>query len=782
LANFDVRLNTAGGNGGGVWLSSSFSLSSFFLSDIRISNNSAVGRGGGLFFTGAPLQFQSRRLGIVGNSAAVGGGFSFQPSTAVVDFFMDGSSIVSNSAQTWGGAANILATDAFRINNSIVDKNVASYGGGAFFLPSWATSGITPSAIVTYSTLTNNIASGSVSGASGGGAIWSAVDLDVRRSTFTGNIALPYGGSILATSGKLNCFESYFINNLAVSSDSVGGAVFTDVNADSSINGCVFKGNIANKAGGGVFSQSKSASLSDCAFSDNVAARGAAIAASTGSLSIQGGVFKANIASEYGGAVAISGPTVVSGTTFQNNTGGEGGALYCSPEDFSTASSSVDIADSAFEANSAVSDAGAISGPCPVSVARSSFTRNVAGGNGGAVNAVPSLPLGNVYLATSRYSGNKAGGFGGAIYSAPTDSILSVTVDTSIAVGNDALVGSGMYASSGTLFLQGATASANSHDEDLVVGPAALVVSPTSLISAIAPSSIDGVHLAGGSIQADTTILSTRLYLDSGVVLSGASPVIASAAIYFGSASIRGTVICGNNCLASVPLNSSVSVTGASGSLVNRGTLVVGPSGSQTGSNPCLTLQQGGSIVNFGTLSVSSSCGLSANGTIGSFIENRGNFSLGVSPVTIKGVSVNLVSNASILDVGAISNATYGALSVDGASVSVGGTLRFYAIEPFFANSSSFNIITISNGGGSNAVSGQFDMTQITTRAEPTGATPTVSYGATVVTVAVPENPAIVIPPNYGLIFGLIFGLLGAAAVIALIGILVWKHLKKGGK
>ncbi|GBG82717.1 hypothetical protein CBR_g36245 [Chara braunii] len=199
------------------------------------------------------------------------------------------------------------------------------------------------------------------------------------QSRYTGiNLTDPARGEWRVTLTNLE-FRNLRSNDL-----SGGAAVYVQVRTRLQIDGCVFRGNKAVIGGGGAITVDEESSyrITNCLFDGNQAqGRGGAFVPYTDA----GGVinrttFKNNYANERGGAISVNpGELRIDRCTFQGNKengGGGGGAVDC------------------------------FDGTCIVY--NTLFSRNVAKGKGGGLNAIESDVGGGSLCRGNTFSGNKA--------------------------------------------------------------------------------------------------------------------------------------------------------------------------------------------------------------------------------------------------------------------------------------------------------------------------------------------------------------------------------------
>lgn len=152
--------------------------------------------------------------------------------------------------------------------------------------------------------------------------------------------------------------------------------------------------------------------LLNITISNGVAIGGGAVF-NDGSLVIQNSTFSSNtVAGDYGGAIKSNGSVTISNSIFMNNTapGGYGGAI-----DITQSTSTLDITNSTFDANSAFLGGGAIASNGIIVITGSTFKNNVTSSNGGTSGGGAIETTGSLTVNTSTFN-NNTGGKGGAVY------------------------------------------------------------------------------------------------------------------------------------------------------------------------------------------------------------------------------------------------------------------------------------------------------------------------------------------------------------------------------
>lgn len=167
-----------------------------------------------------------------------------------------------------------------------------------------------------------------------------------------------------------------------------------------------------------------------------------------GEATITGGAFTNNISDSWGGAIAVdqgaSGDLVVTGTTFTGNIAGEGvgGSSVGGGAINLAAGTTAVVRDAHFEENEG-NGGGAIRSAGTLTVSGSTFLRNSASSQGGAIEA--GMQGSTAKITGSEFYANSTGGLGGAIassFSGAPSPYGRVVVSSSVFVGNLVPVGS----------------------------------------------------------------------------------------------------------------------------------------------------------------------------------------------------------------------------------------------------------------------------------------------------------------------------------------------------
>ena len=311
---------------------------------------------------------------------------------------------------------------AFRVHNAhVILKNLtikngadASYAGAIY-----ATS--TGSYNIEDCTFINNVGKN--------GALYTNLNSEIDRSTFTNNTVTNSGGAIyVPATGSCKIENCTFINNNA---DLNGGALYIYSDQSTEIYGCTFINNTATSGGGAIYVK-ESVDIDNCIFSNNNAENGAAVYVydtNSDSSSITNCDFTGNTG-KHGAAAYIQDSEIIN-CNFANNVvddtgteGSRGGALYIN--------GASTITDCTFTNNRAKTKGygGAIYLKKNSNITNCNFTSNAARVSGGAVYAYTGA---SCNLVNCNFTNNQAdtadNAYGGAFF-ADAHSTLSNCIFT----------------------------------------------------------------------------------------------------------------------------------------------------------------------------------------------------------------------------------------------------------------------------------------------------------------------------------------------------------------
>ena len=373
-------------------------------------------------------------------------------------------SIIRNGVVPNSGGALRNENGYIYVNNSIVENNIGNSGAayygetnsklfvnGSTFTANTANAnaaiGLGQSTATIVNTLfLNNVAK---SGSSNGGAIYTtrACRVEVSGSTFTANTANRRGGAIyLDGATTVTVSNSTFNNNLATGVN--GGAIVNDSNSTITLNYVVFNANTAGDSGGAI--------------------------TNSGRLTVNNAVADGNQAASYGGFLYNNGGVAeISDSTITNSrAGASGGAIRLANN------ATVTVQDSIFDGGANPNGTGIGVYDSTATISGSTFSNNQARETGGALlvsgtasslEVTTSLFEGNcgtahagaimvenyggtqapkpVTISGSTFTDNTTGGNGGGIYMM---SNVTVSVSNSSFRSNYADSGAGIYVASGS--------------------------------------------------------------------------------------------------------------------------------------------------------------------------------------------------------------------------------------------------------------------------------------------------------------------------------------------
>jgi len=533
------------------------------------------------------------------NSAVTSGGGAIHVGSALTGGIKNNTAFTENTAKSHGGA--VWVTD-FKggISDSKFTGNISEEGaGGALWVRNTIEGGIT------NSTFQNNKASGtgvdngngSPGGGTGGAIRTKNIEGGIDGSHFIGNTSNSGGGAIHLWAGTLNggIDNTEFKENTANTGhggaiwtnelkDGINGSIFTEnkvlagsggaIRAESAISGGIthstFEGNTAAGSGGGAINAYVyEGGIHNSKFINNTSgSRGGALDSTTwinGGIT-SGSVFSGNTAESHGGAIyAVNGISGgISETTFEKNisTTANGGAISTG----GSGTISGDIANSVFSKNEAGGVGGAISAHTLTgNIVDSEFSGNTSGRHAGAIWAYDGIS-GNISKTT--FSGNTAQYSGGAIATEGTASIngniTSSTFSKNIAIESN---GGAIWAGSVTGDITGSTFSENSAK----VHGGALYFSDTSGNNTIVNSTFSNnkAEDMGGAVfqnTGGTLTVSDSRFLGNIADASG-------GAIKSGELSIKSSEFIGNQAKRLTTPSSTGLASGVGGALLIQGQL-----------------------------------------------------------------------------------------------------------------------------------------------------------------------------------------------------------------
>ena len=242
LLRTTVSLNSAGGDGGGI--ANEVANRVVNVIDSSIIDNTAGDDGGGIY-TGFSADLQVNNSTISGNTASSEGGGIGNAYGGTIT--IEDSVISSNTGGQGGGVGGgFSGTSLFTIERSSVTNNIATGDGGGVFNTANGIVNITD-------TLVSDNSSGVPGSSSNGGGIFTFGELQLERSTVSGNTATGEGGGIFATAGfygtPLGILNSTIHGNSA--NDDAGG-LFASLTVRPLIEFSTITANTTGGNGGGI--------------------------------------------------------------------------------------------------------------------------------------------------------------------------------------------------------------------------------------------------------------------------------------------------------------------------------------------------------------------------------------------------------------------------------------------------------------------------------------------------------------------------------------------------
>ena len=592
-----------------------------------ISNNEARGNGGGIYSAEGNVLDVSGST-IQGNKGDNGGGIhtgeardpSKTPSKATItdtkileneaigsgegggvyvgtraDATLKGCTVANNkSVSTGGGIAAKLST--VTLDDTTVENNQAVNGGGLFHQGLAVPGSLT---LQNGSIIRNNTAS-----SMGGGLfLWGNVGLKSDNSEISGNKAL-YGAGIAASqytanfaSPKLELVDTK-VNNNGDANTVMGGGIYAASGVTVTSKNTKFLDNTANSGGGILLYLNSSADLNNSEVSGNKA---------TGN---GGGVYVYD---------ATSSLTASNGTVFRENSGYRGGGIFSS-------GGTVTVEDSTFEKNTATDDGGAIAATqnSSLTVRNSKVLENKAADTAGGILAEKST----LEVTDSIIDGNRAS-VGGGLYIAdidapgetkedkPEHTITRTEITNNTADGQG--IGGGIYLGAQKLTITDSKLTGNNtiSKNGQTQGGAIVAYSPGDF-------TLDNTLIQGNTadVGGGIHVLSTKLR-DSHIILCNNTRITGNVANLFGGGIFLDNM---NNPAVLELVNASVdnNTANVAGGIGNYGSIVVLKDGAVLENNTAK--QYGGGLYNRGKVTVESGATVMNNtaSTYGGGLYNKG--------------------------------------------------------------------------------------------------------------------------------------------------------------
>ena len=500
----------------------------------------------------------------------------------------------NKSVSTGGGIAAKLST--VTLDHTTVENNKAVNGGGLFHLGIAVPGSLT---LQNGSVIRNNTAS-----SMGGGLfLWGNVGLKSKNSEISGNKAL-YGAGIAASqytanfaSPKLELVDTK-VNNNGDASTVMGGGIYAASGVTVTSKNTKFLGNTANTAGGILLYLNSSADLDNSEVSGNKA---------TGN---GGGVCV------YDATCSL---TTSNGTVFRENSGYRGGGIFSS-------GGTVTVEDSTFEKNTATDDGGAIAATqnSSLTVRSSKVLENKAADTAGGILAEKST----LEVTDSIIDGNRAS-LGGGLYISdidapgetkedkPEHTITRTEITNNTADGQG--IGGGIYLGAQKLTITDSKLTGNNtiSKNGQTQGGAIVAYSPGDF-------TLDNTLIQGNTadVGGGIHVLSTKLR-DSHIILCNNTRITGNVANLFGGGIFLDNM---NNPAVLELVNASVdnNTANVAGGIGNYGSIVVLKDGAVLENNTAK--QYGGGLYNRGKVTVESGATVMNNtaSTYGGGLYNKG--------------------------------------------------------------------------------------------------------------------------------------------------------------
>lgn len=652
LENVNVTGNSSQGNGGGIYVEDG----SVEIIGGSISGNSAAGTnergaqgGGGIYAKNSDVVLTDTTISgnTVTGSGKDGGGVLVKNGSLTIN----DSTISDNTAPDQGGGIHVEWSE-LKITDSTVSGNKAANGAGIFMADTDVPKNETEHTI-TKTTIENNTASN----LGGGVYVGNNSDVTITDSTLEGNTAASQGGAIVAYSGRNITLDNTTVKgNKAISGGAIhalGTAVtdthitlennteFTGNNATSGagiyaytiagnplqidILNSKINNNTATSYGGGIFAYNGVKVRADGAdISGNTAANaGGLFLWNNSSADLNNSEVSGNKATGNGGGVyvydATCSLTTSNGTVFRENSGYRGGGIFSS-------GGTVTAEDSTFEKNTATDDGGAIAATqnSSLTVRNSKVLENKAADTAGGILAEKST----LEVTDSIIDGNRAS-VGGGLYIAdidapgetkedkPEHTITRTEITNNTADGQG--IGGGIYLGAQKLTITDSKLTGNNtiSKNGQTQGGAIVAYSPGDF-------TLDNTLIQGNTadVGGGIHVLSTKLR-DSHIILCNNTRITGNVANQFGGGIFLDNM---NNPAVLELVNASVdnNTANIAGGIGNYGSIVVLKDGAVLENNTAK--QYGGGLYNRGKVTVESGATVMNNtaSTYGGGLYNKG--------------------------------------------------------------------------------------------------------------------------------------------------------------
>lgn len=624
VTDSEIRNNVAGGsNGGGVEIiGSTTDNKEHTITNTEITDNSAEERGGGVYVEQASITIKDSTLDnnhakhTDGSQASSeGGGLSVRGGK---DVTLDNTKVTNNSAKDGGGiwVRDDVDTNVTIKNNCKITGNKSVYAGGGVMVRQDFNKKIGIS--IENSTIENN------SAANGGGIyLIRKAHLDLKNTSVSKNNAV-YGGALFLTQGaSVSSAEKTTMNNNNTTLG--GGSLWVETGSSANLADTDLSHNTATKYGGAVYvSVNSKATLTNVTLSDNHAATGGALFLwSNSSADLNNSEVSGNKATGNGGGVCVYDATcsltASNGTVFRENSGYRGGGIFSS-------GGTVTVEDSTFEKNTATDDGGAIAATqnSSLTVRNSKVLENKAADTAGGILAEKST----LEVTDSIIDGNRAS-VGGGLYIAdidapgetkedkPEHTITRTEITNNTADGQG--IGGGIYLGAQKLTITDSKLTGNNtiSNNGQTQGGAIVAYSPGDF-------TLDNTLIQGNTadVGGGIHVLSTKLR-DSHIILCNNTRITGNVANQFGGGIFLDNM---NNPAVLELVNASVdnNTANVAGGIGNYGSIVVLKDGAVLENNTAK--QYGGGLYNRGKVTVESGATVMNNtaSTYGGGLYNKG--------------------------------------------------------------------------------------------------------------------------------------------------------------
>lgn len=624
VTDSEIRNNVAGGsNGGGVEIiGSTTDNKEHTIINTEITGNCAEERGGGVYVEQASITIEGSTLDnnhakhTDGSQASSeGGGLSVRGGK---DVTLDNTKVTNNSAKDGGGiwVRDDIDTNVTIKNNCKITGNKSVYAGGGVMVRQDFNKKIGIS--IENSTIENN------SAANGGGIyLIRKAHLDLKNTSVSNNHAV-YGGALFLTQGaSVSSSEKTTMNNNNTTLG--GGSLWVESGSSAELFDTDLSHNTATKYGGAVYvSANSKATLTKVTLSDNHAATGGALFLFSNShATLDNSEVSGNKATGNGGGVCVYDATcsltTSNGTVFRENSGYRGGGIFSS-------GGTVTVEDSTFEKNTATDDGGAIAATqnSSLAVRNSKVLENKAADTAGGILAEKST----LEVTDSIIDGNRAS-VGGGLYIAdidapgetkedkPEHTITRTEITNNTADGQG--IGGGIYLGAQKLTITDSKLTGNNtiSKNGQTQGGAIVAYSPGDF-------TLDNTLIQGNTadVGGGIHVLSTKLR-DSHIILCNNTRITGNVANQFGGGIFLDNM---NNPAVLELVNASVdnNTANVAGGIGNYGSIVVLKDGAVLENNTAK--QYGGGLYNRGKVTVESGATVMNNtaSTYGGGLYNKG--------------------------------------------------------------------------------------------------------------------------------------------------------------